>query len=240
MSTSEKLHPFHVAILVYMVQSGVVIFVVPRVLAETFGTFGWLMLPCYLAVTGVNIWLISLVYRLNSGEGVFEMIDRITPKAIRYPVYVILSAFWAVLATLVAKKYVLVTQIMTFTTTPPYFILGTVLVVSVLIALNGIYNVVKTATVFFGLSMWLILLGLFFIGEIELKRYTAFLFKEGTWDFSGMVDIYVSFLGYEIALFLFPYINKGKSFFLGCFLWFSVHNSDLYVCLYSFVWLFQL
>ena len=73
---AEKLSPFHITILVYMTQSGIIIFTLPRQLAEHFGTNGWLFLvPCFV-ISSLNIYLISLVYHMGKGRSIFLILEQ--------------------------------------------------------------------------------------------------------------------------------------------------------------------
>jgi hypothetical protein len=51
----EKLYPVHIAILVYMIQTGVVVFSLPRIMAEAFGYNGWLMVPVFTLIAALNL-----------------------------------------------------------------------------------------------------------------------------------------------------------------------------------------
>lgn len=81
----EKLRPFHIAVLMHLTQSGIVIFTLPRNLADYFGTNGWLFLVPCIVVSTFNIYLISLVFRLGQGRSVFEIMEQSIPRAVLYP-----------------------------------------------------------------------------------------------------------------------------------------------------------
>lgn len=84
----EKLHPFHIAILIYMTQSGVVIFSLPRVLAQHMGYNGWIALTVFYVIVALNISLISLAYRLADGKSIFQIIEHFFPKIAVIPLYI--------------------------------------------------------------------------------------------------------------------------------------------------------
>lgn len=66
----DKLRPFHITVLVYMTQAGIVMFTLPRSLADYFGTNGWLVLiPCFL-VSSFNIFDFS---GLSAGQGTLRL-----------------------------------------------------------------------------------------------------------------------------------------------------------------------
>ncbi len=193
-----------------MLQSGVILFSIPRLVSETYGTNGWLVLPIYFLIVSFNIWLISLVYRLSKGEDVFLLINRISPKLIRNPIYFLVSLFWVCLGIILAKKYTFIIQTLSFPTTPTYYLLIVILLPAVLFTLNSMYNIVKGATLFFYLGIWMVFLTGFFMKEIELSRYSTHLLRGGDADLQSMLEIYVGFTGYEFFLFLFPYLDEKK------------------------------
>ena len=64
----EKLAPFHFAVLIFMTQAGTVVFLLPNLLARTFGTNGWLAIALYLIPVSLNIYILTLVYKLGKGN----------------------------------------------------------------------------------------------------------------------------------------------------------------------------
>lgn len=208
----EKLYPFHVSLLVYMIQTGVIIFSLPRLLAQHMGYNGWITLFAYTGVVMLNIYLISLVYRLSNGKSIFQIIEQALPKVIVLPLYFILVSVWTMLGCLVAKQYVFIFQAFVFPTTHPMFMKFLVDVLAYLLIIKGIYNISKAATSFFWLVIWTLLLLLFFVKNFQWVNLTPFFFQESTDFFLGGLSIFSSFLGYELALLLFPYVEKNKSF----------------------------
>jgi len=206
----EKLNPFHVAILIYMIQTGVVIFSLPRMLAQYIGYNGWISVLLFYAFITLNIMLISLVYRLCDGKSIFQIIEQTLPKIIYYPLYMVLIVAWSLTGSLIAKEYIIIYQSFVFPTTHPMFIKIFVDILAYLLVIKGIYNITKAATMFFALVIWTIMLLLFFINNFQFLNFTSFYFREGTGEFSGFVDILSAFLGYELVLLLFPFAEKGK------------------------------
>src|SRR5262245_53578464 len=115
----EKLSGFHAGVLIYMIQSGVVIFSLSQMEAQYFGTNGWIFTLIMAVLVSVNIGLIYLVYRLGKGKSVFEIMEKSIPRPLLFPFYFALSALWAVIGSMVINEYVLIFQMMAFPATNP-------------------------------------------------------------------------------------------------------------------------
>ncbi|MFF2888750.1 GerAB/ArcD/ProY family transporter [Paenibacillus sp. NPDC057967] len=208
----EKLFPFHVALLIYMIQSGVVIFSIPRLLAQSFGYNGWASVIIFLGISSFAIYLISRVYRLGQGRSIFEILEQAIPKFILYPIYTFLVALWSLLGCMVAKQYVIIFQMIAFPSTHPMFFKALIDILSFILVVGGVYTIAKASTSFFWMIIWMTLLLFFYFEDFEWARLTTFFFRGDTDMVMGSLDIYNAFLGFELALLLFPYVEKKGKF----------------------------
>lgn len=230
----EKLHPIHVSILVFMSQSGVVVFSLPRLLAEHMGYNGWITLIIFSGIVMLNILLISLVYRLGRGKSIFLIVEQALPKILVFPFYIILVSIWVILGCMITKQYVIIFQLFVFPTTHPMLIKVLVDTLAYILVIKGIYSISKASTSFFILVIWTNLLLLFFVKDFNWLNFTPFLLQDTTQEILGSLNIYASFLGYEIVLLLFPYTEKKgfiKAVYIG-----NLINTVTYlaVCLICF------
>lgn len=208
----EKLYPFHVTILVFMIQSGVVVFTLPRLLALHMGYNGWAFLFIYFGIVALNIMIISQAYRLSNGKSIFHIMEQALPKVIVVPLYIFLLSLWTMIGCMAAKQYVNIYQVFVFPTTHPMLIKLLVDVLAFILILKGIYNISKAATTFFWLIIWTLLLLLFFIKDFNWVDLTPFFFHKASDPIMGGLQIYTAFLGYELVLLLFPFTDKNKRF----------------------------
>ncbi|RJX38131.1 spore gernimation protein [Paenibacillus pinisoli] len=208
----EKLNPFHIALLIYMIQSGVVIFSFPRLMARSFGYNGWAAVLIFTAISSFVIFLISLVYRLGEGKSIFDILEQAIPKFMLYPIYVFLLSLWAILGCMVAKQYVIIFQMIAFPSTHPMFFKALIDVLSFILVIGGVYTISKASTTFFWMIAWMLFLLFFYFQDFEWARLTPFFFRGGTDMMWGSLDIYAAFLGFELALLLFPYVEKKGKF----------------------------
>jgi len=231
MNENEKLSPFHLAILVFMSQIGIVVFTLPRSLANYFGTNGWLFLFICFGISTFNIYLISVVYRLGKGRSVFEILENFAPRAVLYPFYIGLALVWILFGCMVGKKYVLLFQMIAFPTVNPMVIKLAMDILGYSLLIKGIYNISKAATIFFWITIWMYPLLFAFFPYFDWVRLTPFIFKEGHQMFKGGAEIYAAFLGYELSIFLFPYIDQKKKQMKAIY----IGNSSLSFLYISFV-----
>ncbi|MBD2868112.1 GerAB/ArcD/ProY family transporter [Paenibacillus arenilitoris] len=206
----EKLHHFHVAILIYMIQNGVIIMSLPRLVAQNFGYNGWIALIGLSLVATLNIFLISLVHRFGGGRSIFKLFEDVLPQFLLYPLYAFLTCIWALTGCLVAKNYVYIFQILSYNTTNAIYLMLLIAVLVFLFVIKGIYNLSKATTAFFWLSQWMILLLLFYFKDFEWARMTPFLFAGETHILEGGLSVFSAFLGYELYLLLIPYVDNYK------------------------------
>lgn len=212
---NEKLNGFHIFILIHMIQVGVGIFVLPRIAAEYFGYNGWLMLIVIAATAAFNIYLIWVVWKMGNGTDIFTIFESFLPKWIVYPLYVMVGLTWSLTASLVAKEYVLIFQVTAFPTANPMSFMFVVSLLAYLLIAKGINAVVKASTVFFFLILWMLPLQFPFYNDLQLSRYTFYVFQEGKEHVTGFLNLYGSFLGYELCMLLFPHIHQKTRFFTG-------------------------
>ncbi|MBU9710364.1 GerAB/ArcD/ProY family transporter [Evansella tamaricis] len=205
----EKIHYSQVAIMIYMIQSAVTLFNIPRIVAEGFGTNGWLVILPLSFICLVNILLINLVYKKGNGEGAIQILEGTLPKWVVYPIYVVMIGFFSLIAVMVAKHYMFIIQAYMFPQSSPNLLLAIYLLFCFYLLTKGIYNISKIIVVFFFMTVWTVALLVVALPEISLLRYTPYLFKGGSDPIAKGMEAYVAFLGYELILFVFPYIEKG-------------------------------
>lgn len=231
----EKLSHFHATILIYMIQAGMGIFTLPRFLAKEFGTNGWLALLICFLLSSFNILLIGVVYYLGKGKSIFSILEQSIPKFILYPFYWILIGIWSITGCLIAKHYIIVFQMVAYPTANPMIFKIIIDVLLFLLIIKEIYNISKAATIFFWLTVPLLLLMLYFFKDFEWARLTPFVFRDSQISITGMLNVYLNYSGYELGLLLFPYINKKTKLFRSIFISNSMVTSVyIYVCFITF------
>ncbi|RXZ84317.1 spore gernimation protein [Paenibacillaceae bacterium] len=195
-----------------MTQFGIMLFSIPRIVADNFGTNGWVALLLSGIVAAINIGLIGLVYRLSDGNSIFELLESVFPKFVLFPCYILLASIWSFLGCLIGKQYILLFQMVAFPTTSPMIFKFLFDILAFLLLIKGIYNISKASNLFFFMTIWVIFIIFFYTDEFQWIRLTPFLFRGGniTWDNS--LEVYTAFLGYELSMLFFPYVARGSKF----------------------------
>jgi spore germination protein (amino acid permease) len=227
----EKLSAFHATILIYMTQVGVFSFSLPRMLAQHFGTNGWLAIFILAAFVFLNTAIIAVVYRLSKGKSVFETLERSIPKIVLFPIYLFLCCFWVTIGCLAAKEYIFIFQIIAFPSTNPMIFMFIFCVLAYLLINKGIYNIAKVSAVFYIITVWILFLFFFYYHDFKWTRLTPFIFQGGNPDkIKGFFDVYPAFLGYELTILLFPYADKKTHLMRSAYI-----SSGLVTIVYAFI-----
>jgi hypothetical protein len=214
---NEKLNAFHIVILIHMTQVGVTIFSLPRICATHFGTNGWIaILPIGLVVFA-NVALIHAVVRLGGGRSLPEMLGLFLPKPVYGALLLGMSCMYALSACLTSKQYVLMYELQSFPATRPYVFRAGIDILIFFLVIIGIYNLSKAVTVIFFSTIVIPFTLLSLYDETELVRYTPFFLKEGTDFMAGCFEVYAAYLGFEISLFLIPYVGRSTRWFRGVY-----------------------
>ncbi|BFT71211.1 GerAB/ArcD/ProY family transporter [Paenibacillus sp. P36] len=203
-----KLPFFQTTILANFIQTGVVVFSLPRLLAENMGTNGWAALLICSAVASCNLILISLVYRFGQGKSIFDITKSALPNFIILPFFCLMAALWAILGSLIAKEFILIITSLSFRSLPPIYLYLLLELLVFLLLSKGIFSISNTAVIAYFLLTCNFLLLFYARKDFDLSRMTPFWFKEVDHTLKGWFQIYSAFLGYELCLLLFPYVDE--------------------------------
>ncbi|WP_410771696.1 GerAB/ArcD/ProY family transporter [Fontibacillus sp. BL9] len=206
----EKLHRFQTALLIFNTQVGVVLFILPRTIATYFGTNGWIAIILMFLAVGLNILLITSVYRLGRGASIFAILKSGLPRLLLFPIYLITGSSLAMVGCLVIKQYALIYQLLIFPQTSDIVLKLVIDVLVFLLVTKGIYNMSKANVFFVFLLMTMVPLSFVFMKDFDMTRMSPFFLKEGKDFGQGFIKVFGSFMGYELSIFLFPYAEKGK------------------------------
>lgn len=227
---NEKFKPFYLFFITYMTQMGIVFFSLPNIIADHFGYNGWIMIIPISVVVLIHIGLIAKIYSFNKGESIFETIESLNSKAkmILMLLYISLSIFWSILAVTIAKHYAHVMKFLYFPYTDIQWFVLLTLILAFYLVTRGIITIVHITTIFFFLSAPIIFLLFYFVPDFSFLQFSTFLFNENKDFYGGIIELYTAFLGFEVILFMFPYISKEKSGFKYVF-WAHLYTSFVYL-----------
>ncbi|REE69707.1 spore germination protein (amino acid permease) [Paenibacillus taihuensis] len=228
----ERLHPFQLSILLYSIQNGLVVYTLPRVTAQYFGTNGWLSIIFIFILVNINILLIATIYKLGKGRSIFEIIEATIPKWVMIPIYLFIICVWIGLASMIMREYIFIMKIFFYPALPAvYFVIFFTLLGFQLLT-GGIHHITKAFVVLICFVMPMLALLLYLISEFEFDRFTSFYFKGGTDYFEGSLRVYSAYLGIEVSMLLFPVVDKKwtKSLFIGNFFSLFIYLIVTFMC----------
>lgn len=205
----EKLSPFQVAILIYLIQSGVILFSLPRLTAEAFGTNGWVSIIFASIIVNLNLVLIWSVLKVSNGKSMFELMKRI-PKWITLPLCSFLAGVWILLGVMVIVKFSMLLKLLFYPNISLILFYSMGLILSYLMIKKGIYHIAKTTVVLFYFTVWTVFLLSFHLPDFSFVRLTSFIFQGEKDLIRGGMSIYTSLLGYELSLVFLHSVEKKR------------------------------
>ncbi|GAE36164.1 GerAB/ArcD/ProY family transporter [Halalkalibacter akibai] len=206
---SERFHPIFFFFLVYMTQSGLILFSLPRVTAETFGTNGWLAILIIAMAVFVILFVIHFIYNWSHGISIYTLIEEMLPKQLYNMVYILLSLFWTLLAFMIAKKYAYLVKFLYYPLTNIHLLMLIITILIYYLVTSGIQSIVRMTTFLFFLTIWMVLMLVFFIPEFEFVRLTSYIFQYKGDLLTGSLEIYSAFLGFELMMFFWHHAEKS-------------------------------
>ncbi|KRE68889.1 GerAB/ArcD/ProY family transporter [Paenibacillus sp. Soil750] len=213
----ERLNPLQLSLLFYSIQNGLVLYTLPRVTAEYFGTNGWLSIIFIFVLVNMNITMIAISYKLGKGRSIFEIIEATVPKWVMVPFYLFIICVWIGMASMIMREYIFIMKIMFYPTLPATFFVIFFTLLSFLLLRGGIYHIAKALVALFFVVIPMIVLLFYLIPEFDFARFTPFIFKGDTDFFKGTLHVYSAFLGIEVSILFFPFVEKKwtKALFIG-------------------------
>jgi spore germination protein (amino acid permease) len=203
----EKLSPFQTAVLVYMTQSGVTLFSLPRLTAEAFGTNGWISIIIAYLLVNVNLVLIWLVFKVSKGKSMLEIISFI-PRWVVMPVLLLFAGVWMLLGIMVIVKFSMLLKLLFYPNVSTFFLTTMGFFLCYLLLKNGLYHIAKSTVVLFFFTIWTVFLLLFHIPDFSFVRLTPFIFQGEKDLISGGIQVFTSLLGYELSLLFLHNVEK--------------------------------
>lgn len=209
MSMKEKLSPFQTSILIYLIQSGVTLFTLPRLVAEAFGTNGWIGLIIISLIVYLNLVLIWLVFKLSKGKSMLEIIA-IFPKWLTLPFSLFIAITWMLLGVFVMVKFSMILKMLFYQNVSLIYFFSMWYILTYLLLKRELYQIAKATVVLFYFTVWTVFLLAFHLPEFSFIRLTPFIFKGETDMLNGGMSIFTALLGYELSILFIHMIEKKQ------------------------------
>ncbi|NWQ43772.1 GerAB/ArcD/ProY family transporter [Bacillus sp. EB106-08-02-XG196] len=205
----EKLSPFQASILIYLIQSGVTLFSLPRLVAEAFGTNGWIGLIIISFIVNLNLILIWLVFKLSKGKSMFGIIA-IFPKWITLPFCLFIALVWMLLGVFVMVKFSMILKMLFYQNVSLIYFLSMGFILIYMLLRKELYQIAKATVVLFYFTVWTVFLLAFHLPEFSFIRLTPFIFKGETDVLNGGMSIFTALLGYELSILFIHMIERKR------------------------------
>ncbi|MFE8698352.1 endospore germination permease [Cytobacillus sp. FJAT-53684] len=198
--------------LIHGVQVGVGVLQIPRVVAEGAGTDGWIsiILGWFLAML-FSLLMVKVMKRYPEGT-ILELFTHFFGKWIGKVVTILFALYFAAITFLTFIRSLLFLQSLVFPEIQVYSLIILLSIPSYVIARNNIRILGRYSELIFFMTIWMITL--FFLPLKENAHWLHFLplFKEGLTPILLTVQSTVfSFVGFEVVLFLYPFLQKKEA-----------------------------
>lgn len=201
--------------LIHGVQVGIGMLTLPRKLADSAGTDGWIsLIICWFLAIIFSFIIIQVMKKYPNGT-IIDLVSHYFGKWTGKLIAFIFALYFGLLTLVIYIREALFIQMWILPYSKLVVLMILIAVPCYMIVCHEIHILGRYSQFIFFMTFWLI-----FIILLPLK-YANWLhllpvFKEG-WSpiFSGIKTVAFSFLGFEIAFFLYPYLEKKEKAFLG-------------------------
>lgn len=196
-------------------QVGTGVLSLPRILAEKAGTDGWIaILIGWFFSAAASIFLVKTCEKYPD-ETLIEILIRLFGKIVGKAVVIVYIMYFAFYAWSIFVNGSLYIKAWFLPKTPNYIILLLFSIPTFIVARNGVRVLARYSELSFYMVMWI---PLFFLIPLRDGNWLHFLpvLKEG-WRpvLSAVPTTVFSFLGFEVAFFLYPFLQKKQHAVLG-------------------------
>jgi spore germination protein (amino acid permease) len=201
--------------LIHGVQMGVGVLTLPRELAEKSGTDGWIaIIICCFFSTMASLIIIQIMKKYPNGT-ILDLLTHYFGKWIGRVGTIVFALYFALLANVVFIREALFIQAWILPRTEVYILILLLSIPSYLIVRNNISIVGRYSEFVFFMTVWTVI-----IYSITLKHaqwlHLLPVLKEGWVPILTSVKTAIfSFIGFEIAFFLYPFLQKKEKASMG-------------------------
>ncbi len=199
-------------LLIHGMQVGIGVLQLPRLLAEKAGTDGWISLIIGWLISMLVSLVITRIMKFYPEGTLLELLSHYFGRWAGKLAAVVFCAYFFYFFSIVIVRAVLFLKLWILPQTPDATILILLLIPSCLIALGGIRILGRYAELAFYMSLWLPVFYLFPLSVSHHWLHLLPVLKEG-WKpvLEATLSTVVSFLGFETAFFLYPFLQKKQS-----------------------------
>lgn len=196
--------------IIHGVQVGVGVLTLPRELAKTAGTDGWMAILIGWAAAVASSLCIIAVMRRYPDDTIIDLIQRLFGKWGGRAAALLWLGYWLIALTAILATSVSITKVWVLSQTPPYMIVFLFLIPTLMVAHNGIRILGRYSEFIFYCSL---VAPLFLIAPLKESHWVHMLpLIKGDW--AGVLQAakltVPSFLGFEFGFFLYPFLLRKE------------------------------
>lgn len=198
-------------LLIHGTQVGIGVLSLPREVANTSGTDGWIAIVLGGLVTLLVSILIIQVMARHPDLVITEIFQIYFGRWLAKILTIFFLIYYAMTGVTILLAKTSIIRVSLLTHTPMYLILLLFIVPGFMIARHGVRVLGKYAVVIFVLFLWMPFVVIIPLGKFEYL-YLLPILKEGVAPILGAIKTtFFSFLGFETAFFFYPYLRRKSS-----------------------------
>jgi len=201
--------------LIHGAQVGIGVLSLPRLLAESAGTDGWIsILFGWILSTGASLMIVQVMKRYPNAT-LIELLILYFGKWIGKAAALLIALYFSLFTTVVILMAIAITKTWILPQTAHYVVMMLLLFPGYIILRHGIRVVGRYSELVFFMTLWMPMILIFSLQDAHWLHLLPVI-KEGWSPILQTVQSTVfSFLGFEIAFFLYPFVKHKQAASIG-------------------------
>lgn len=201
--------------LIHGVQMGVGVLTLPRELAEKAGTDGWIaIILSWLLSTLASLIIVQIMKKHPNGT-LLDLLTHYFGKWVGKAGTILFGLYFALLAHVIFIREALFIQAWILPRTEVYVTILLLSIPSYLLAKKNINKLGRYAELVFFMTLWTVIIYLIPLKNAEWLNLLPVIKEGWTPIFKAVKTAIFSFIGFEIAFFLYPFLKKKEKASMG-------------------------
>ncbi len=208
----NKVSNLQISILLINTIIGVGILSLPRTLAESMGTSGWISIIINGLIVMVLVSIIVKLMEMYKGKNIFEISQELIGTVLTYIVMTFFAIYNIVLASFVVRVFSEVVKLLLLYSTPIHFVIITMLLVATYTIRCGIETMARfTLIILPFLIIPVVVISIVLIPDLDYSNLLPLFRFNATQLIKSIHTAFFSFSGFELLLIYMAYSEKPKS-----------------------------
>lgn len=200
------------------VQVGIGVLTLPRDIASVAQTSGWISILIGYVVSLIGSFIIITVMKQHPKDTIYDLLVRTFGKWIGRLIAFVWVVYFSVGGYIILTTTIRILVVWVLPETLYFLLVFLVLFPWVFIARNGVRIIGRYSQLIFFLTLWMPLVLLVPLKDATWLNLLPIL--DGNWNdvLAGVKTTIFSFLGFEVAFILYPFLKDQKKAYLGIFI----------------------